>query len=66
MLPFYLEPTCGNLSGYSAIFRRLRGIKVPSPKYYGKGIKIEAMGAAQVSLTAHRPLRAKFDKKLWN
>jgi hypothetical protein len=61
-LPFYLEPSFWNRWGYGALFRRLRGMPVASAKYYGNGIKIEAMGAVQVSPEAQAAVESKVRK----
>lgn len=48
-LPFYQEATFWNRYGYGALVRRLRGIPLPGPQYFGSGISIEAMGVMQNS-----------------
>lgn len=61
-LPFYQERSFWNLFGYGALVRRLAGIPLPGPEFFGDGIKIEAMGAAQVSAATQAAVEQKVRK----
>jgi hypothetical protein len=47
-LPIYQETTFWIKYSYDALVRHLRGIPLPGPQYFGRSIRIEAMGAMQI------------------
>jgi hypothetical protein len=44
-MPWWQEQSFWNLWGPRALFRRLRGLPVPSSEYQSEGVAFEAMGA---------------------
>ena len=48
-----------NLYSPGAILRRLRGIPLPDPKYFGNGIAFESMGAPHGSLPTQEAIEGK-------